>query len=160
MIGFGLVLLVPRLNEGFALMTAGVAAQADGSIGAGARSGLIGQGLTGLLLGAVWSPCIGPTLGGAIGLASQGGSLGQAGVVMLAFAGGVASMMLALAYGTRAAIGRQRARLARLSRWAKPVMGGVLVAVGLAILFQLHHIIETWAVNAWPIWLQDLSVRF
>jgi sulfite exporter TauE/SafE len=86
--------------------------------------------------------------------------LGQAGVVMLAFAGGVASMMLALAYGTRAAIGRQRARLARLSRWAKPVMGGVLVAVGLAILFQLHHIIETWAVNAWPIWLQDLSVRF
>jgi hypothetical protein len=39
-------------------------------------------------------------------------------------------------------------------------MGGVLVGVGLALLFQLHHIIETWAVNAWPIWLQDLSVRF
>lgn len=160
MIGFGLVLLVPRLNAGFALATAGLAARADSSLGAGPGDGLGGQALTGLLLGAVWSPCIGPTLGGAIGLASQGGSLWQAGVIMAVFALGVSSMMLALAYGTRAALARRRARLASLSSWAKPVMGGILVAVGLAILFKLHHQIEAWALNVMPIWLQDLSVRF
>lgn len=164
MIGFGLVLLVPRLNEGFATATAGFAAKADARLGHGGEgalsNGLVGQFLAGLLLGAVWSPCIGPTLGGAIGLASQGGSLVQAGAIMVSFALGVATMMLGLAYGTRAALSRRRAALSGLSAWAKPVMGTVLVTVGLAILFQFHHVIEAWAVDAWPIWLQDLSVRF
>ncbi len=37
-------------------------------------------------------------------------------------------------------------------------MGGVLVLVGLMILFGLHYRIEAWLLEAMPIWLQDLSV--
>ncbi len=40
-------------------------------------SGPVGQFGVGVLLGAVWSPCVGPTLGAALLLAAQGENLGQ-----------------------------------------------------------------------------------
>jgi cytochrome c biogenesis protein CcdA len=159
MVGFGLILLVPRLNAGFATATAGFAARADAQIGTPPQ-GLGGQAVTGLLLGAVWSPCIGPTLGGAIGLASQGESLGWAGAIMLAFAAGVSTVILALAYGARATILRRRAAMMRLAQVSKPLMGAVLLAVGLALIFRLHHRVEAWALEVLPAWLIDLSVTF
>jgi cytochrome c biogenesis protein CcdA len=158
MIGFGLVLLVPRLNAGFATVTAGFAARADAGIDGIDRSGLGGQALAGILLGAVWSPCIGPTLGGAISLASQGQSLGWAGAIMTAFAAGVATVILALGYGARAAILRRRDLMRSLADRAKPVMGAMFLAVGLAILFRWHHIAEAWLIDHLPAWLIDLSV--
>jgi cytochrome c-type biogenesis protein len=158
MIGFGLILLVPRLNEGFATATAGFSARADTGIDRIDRSGLGGQALAGVLLGAVWSPCVGPTLGGAISLASQGQSLVWAGAVMAAFAAGVASVILALGYGARAALARRRTAMRALAERAKPIMGVIFVAVGLAILFRLHHLAEAWLVNTLPAWLVDLSV--
>ncbi len=102
MIGFGLVLLVPRLNAVFTSATTGLSSRADARLTRVDHTSLTGQFLGGLLLGAVWSPCIGPTLGGAIALASQGKSLFMAGLTMLGFAAGVSTMMLALAYGLRA----------------------------------------------------------
>ena len=158
MIGFGLILLIPRLNAGFATVTAGFAARADAGIDGIDRSGLGGQVLAGLLLGAVWSPCIGPTLGGAISLASQGQSLGWAGAIMTAFAAGVATVIVALGYGARAAILRRRDLMRRLADRARPVMGAMFLAVGLAILFRWHHIAEAWLVDHLPPWLIDLSV--
>jgi cytochrome c biogenesis protein CcdA len=160
MIGFGLVPLVPRLNTGFAAVTAGFAARADAGIDGIDRSGLGGQVLAGILLGAVWSPCIGPTLGGAISLASQGQSLGWAGAIMTAFAAGVATVIVALGYGARAAILRRRNMMRTFADRAKPVMGALFLAVGLAILLRWHHIAEAWLIDHLPPWLIDLSVTF
>ena len=158
MIGFGLILLVPGLNAGFATATAGFATRADAGIDRIDRSGLGGQLLAGLLLGAVWSPCVGPTLGGAISLASQGESLAWAGAIMTAFAIGVATVILALGYGARSLLHRHRSALRGLAEKAKPIMGVIFVAVGLAVLFRLHHLAEAWLVNALPAWLIDFSV--
>jgi cytochrome c-type biogenesis protein len=158
MVGFGLVLLVPRFNAGFALASGGIAARADAGIDQLDRKSLCGQFLGGALLGAVWSPCVGPTLGGAIALASQGQNIAWAGAVMVAFAAGISSVMLALAYGARAALQRRRALMQRLAERAKPVMGVVFVAVGLMILFRIHHAIEAWLLTVLPYWLQDLSI--
>ena len=72
MVGFGLILLVPRFSAAFSTATAGVAASADAGLDNVDRNTLRGQFLGGMLLGAVWSPCVGPTLGGAISLASSG----------------------------------------------------------------------------------------
>jgi cytochrome c-type biogenesis protein len=158
MVGFGLVLLVPRLNEGFAFATSGIAAQADAGIDRVDRSGLGGQFLGGALLGAVWSPCVGPTLGGAISLAAQGQSLPWAGAVMTAFAAGVSTIILALGYGARAALQRRQALMRRIAAKAKPIMGVVFVAVGLMLLFRVHHTIQAWLITVLPYWLQDFSV--
>ena len=158
MVIFGAVLLVPRFSTAFAGVTAGMSTRADTAIDDIDRSGLQGQFVTGLLLGAVWSPCIGPTLGGAISLASQGESLLWAGAIMVSFAMGVSSVILALGYGARSVIQRRQSRMRALAEKSRPVMGVVFVAVGVAILFRLHHLIEAWAVASLPAWLIDLSV--
>jgi cytochrome c-type biogenesis protein len=158
MVGFGLVMLVPALSGRFSTVTAGFAARADAQIDAASDAGLGGQFLSGALLGAVWSPCIGPTLGAAIALASTGESLGRAGAIMTGFALGVSTLILGLAYGAKSAIRRRQALLRSLADYAKPVMGVTFVAVGLALWFRLHHAIEGWLVQTLPTWLIDLSV--
>ena len=158
MLGFGLTLLIPALGTAFTRLTAPIAARADHRIDTIDRSGLTGQALTGVLLGAVWNPCVGPTLGGAVGLASQGKDIGHAALIMTAFAAGVVAIMLALAYGARATLMRRRTAMRAATSWAKPVMGVVLVAIGLMILTNFHHRIEGWALSVLPLWLQNLSV--
>ncbi len=158
MIVFGAILLVPAFSARFATATAGVSSGADTRMDALDGSGLKGQFLGGILLGAVWSPCIGPTLGGAISLASQGESLWRAGGIMAAFALGVSTIILALGYGARSVIQRRQAWLRQIAGAARPLMGAVFIAVGFALLFKLHHVIEIWALDNLPEWLLDLSV--
>lgn len=158
MIGFGLVLLVPRFSEGFATATAGFSARADAGLDEISRDAPGGQVLAGVLLGAVWSPCIGPTLGGAISLASQGENLGWAAAIMVSFALGVSTIIVALGYGARAAIQKRQAAMRAIAHKARPIMGAVFVAVGLGILFKVHHMFEYWAIQTLPPWLIDLSV--
>ncbi|WP_025055789.1 cytochrome c biogenesis CcdA family protein [Sulfitobacter noctilucicola] len=158
MILFGLILVVPMFSRRFEMATAGVASGADMQMNQMDASGLKGQFTGGLLLGAVWSPCIGPTLGGAIALASQGDNLGYVTLIMVFFAMGVSTLILGLGLGAREAI-RTRAQMLRtLAEKSKPILGVTFIAVGLMLYFQLHHIIESWALDVMPIWLQDLSV--
>ncbi len=158
MVLFGLALLLPQAGAALETATAGMAARADEQMDHVDRSGLRGQFLGGLLLGAVWSPCIGPTLGGAISLASQGENLGRATLIMLFFALGVSTLILGLAYGTRGAIGKYNAQLRRLAVAARPILGATFVAVGLGLFFNVHHVIEAWLIGVLPPWLIDLSV--
>jgi len=160
MVLFGIVLLVPRLSHGFEYATAGFAARADRGLDSVDQSGLKGQFLGGVLLGAVWSPCVGPTLGGAIALAAQGESLFRAGSIMASFALGIGTIIIALGYGTRQLILRRQNAMRALAEKSKPIMGALLLLVGLMILFKLHHAIEAWALDVLPYWLQDLSVVF
>ncbi|TKZ17221.1 cytochrome c biogenesis protein CcdA [Shimia litoralis] len=158
MIAFGLVLLVPKFSAAFSTATAGVAARADTGLDQVDRSTLRGQFLGGMLLGAVWSPCVGPTLGGAIGLASQGKSVLWAGAIMVFFALGVSTVILALGYGARSALQRRQALMRRIAVSARPIMGAVFIVVGLVLFFNIHHIIEAWLIDVMPNWLLDLSV--
>ena len=160
MVAFGLVLLVPRFAEWFATATAGVAARADAGLDEIDRTGMRGQFLGGLLLGAVWVPCVGPTLGGAIALASSGESLLWAAMTMLTFALGISTVIVLLAYGAQNVIQSRRYWMRRISTKARPLMGVIFVLVGLALLFDLHKYAEIWLLDHIPYWIQDLSVRF
>lgn len=158
MILFGFVLLVPQFSERFATATAGVSARADAGIDQVGTTGLTGQFLGGMLLGAVWSPCIGPTLGGAISLASQGESVMFAGAIMVAFALGVSTIIVALGYGARSVIQRRQAWMRAIASKSRPILGLVFVAVGIGLLLRVHHMLEFWAIQYLPAWLVDLSV--
>ncbi|MEE9389109.1 MAG: cytochrome c biogenesis CcdA family protein [Paracoccaceae bacterium] len=161
MVIFGTVLLVPRFSATFATATAGFSSRADAQIdgvNSSKMNGLSGQFAGGMLLGAVWSPCIGPTLGGAISLASQGENLGQVALTMVFFALGVSSIIIALGYGARSVIMKRQAAMRRIADKSRPIMGVAFVVVGLGILFRVHHIIEGWVLNNLPIWLVDFSV--
>lgn len=158
MVAFGLVLLVPSLNQQFALATAGVATAAAHGMRRADGSAIPRQFLGGALLGAVWTPCIGPTLGGAIALASQGSDLGWATAIMLAFSAGVSSIVLAIAYGAQRFSQSDRRMLDRAARWAKPIAGVAFVLVGLAGFFGATERLVGTLLDAMPVWLQDLTV--
>ena len=158
MILFGLVLLVPQASAVFSTATAGFAARADSGLDEVDRGSLTGQFVGGMLLGAVWSPCVGPTLGGAISLASQGESLLRATAIMLFFALGISTIILALGYCARSALQKRQAAMRRFAAAARPLLGAIFVAVGLMLFFKWHYFIESWLLDIMPIWLQDLSI--
>ncbi len=158
MLGFGLVLLTPPLQAQFSRLAGATASGSTRLLGQVEGRGLGGEAAAGALLGLAWSPCIGPTLGGAIGLAAQGENLVHAGLIMGFFSLGAASVVLALAYGTRAALSSRRATLMRLAPHAKTALGLGLVLVGLAIIFRIDRVLEAWALGVLPAWLVDLSV--
>jgi cytochrome c biogenesis protein CcdA len=110
------------------------------------------------MLGAVWSPCIGPTLGGAISLASQGQDVIWSGAIMTAFALGVSTIVLALAFGTREVVVKRQRALRLLAGKAKPILGITFLLVGMGILFGVDHWLENQLLDILPAWLQDLSV--
>lgn len=160
MIGFGIVLLVPAFGQRFAIVANGASNTLQMKTASYDGQGLTGQFVTGALLGAVWTPCIGPTLGGAIALASSGNDLYWAALIMLAFAFGVSTVILLLGALSREALMRNRERMQTLSQMARPIMGGLLIFVGVFLLLGLHYVVEEWAIENLPYWFQDLSIAF
>jgi cytochrome c-type biogenesis protein len=158
MIGFGLVLLVPQAQAQFSRLAGATAEGGTRLIGQVEGRGLWGEGAAGALLGLAWSPCIGPTLGAAIGFAASGENLLNAFGIMLAFSAGAAGVVLALAYGTRGLIAQRKAWLMAIMPHAKTILGVGLILVGLASVLHFDRIAEAWAVENLPAWLNDLSV--
>jgi len=70
--------------------------------GSGAKVGYARSFVVGSTFSAGWSPCIGPTLGAILALAVSSGTVAQAGVLLFAYAAGLAVPFLAMgaAYGT------------------------------------------------------------
>jgi cytochrome c-type biogenesis protein len=160
LIGVGLVLLVPRLQEQFALAAAPVSNWAGGYADNFTPGGLAGQFGLGLLLGAVWSPCVGPTLGAASVLAAKGENLPQVALTMLAFGVGAALPLLLLGILSREALMRWRSRLMEGGKAGKTALGLILVAVGLLVATGLDKRLEAILVEASPDWLTQLTTRF
>jgi cytochrome c-type biogenesis protein len=123
------------------------------------RYGLVGQAAIGMLLGLVWSPCVGPTLGAATILASQGQNLREAALVMLSFGLGIAAILLLLAIATRGFLQRRRGRLMYLGHWGKQLLGGLLLLVGAMIITGVDRRFEAFVVAISPDWLNDLTTR-
>jgi cytochrome c biogenesis protein CcdA len=95
-----------------------------------------------------------------VALASQGGSLPRAAIIMLFFGIGATLPMLALAYGSRQAIAARRDKLVRMGRIAMPVMGALLVVVALMVLSGLDKQAEAALLDLMPDWLVQLTTRY
>lgn len=160
LIAIGLVLLVPSLQTQFALVAGPISGWTDSRFRGFATTGLRGQFALGLLLGVVWSPCVGPTLGAASVLASRGENLGQVTLVMTAFGLGAALPLLLLGLLSREALTAWRSRLLHAGRAGKMVLGGLLLVLGLMIVSGLDKRIETLLVDLSPAWLTALTTRF
>ena len=160
MIGVGVVLMAPGLQTRLAVAGGPVTAWADERINALPSRGLLGQFGVGLLLGAAWSPCVGPTLGAASVLAAQGASLGRVALTMLAFGIGAAAPLIALGLASRQAMARWRGRLLLGGKRAKTALGVLMIALGIMIVTGADRRLETALVDRSPQWLTDLTTRF
>ena len=110
----------------------------------------------GLLLGVVWLPCVGPTLGTAIALASLGQNMAMAFLVMLVFGLGT-SMVLLMAGGISTRLLRRWNPAALSSaRRARQVLGAAIVLLAVLVLTGWDKIIETVALGFLPDWAVSL----
>ena len=146
----GLFLLSKRLQHRFENAATPLANSASQLMGKPVFSGLGGQFLVGALLGAIWSPCTGPTLGAAIGMATQSGTQLQAATIMTLFGVGAAVPVLAIGYGAQSLMTRNRGQFLKFGAMATSAMGFVLVAVGTFVLTGLDKKVETLLLNHLP----------
>ena len=160
MVVLGAVLVVPSWQARLASAGSPVSAWADRHFGGFASSGLGGQFAIGLLLGAVWSPCVGPTLGAASLLASQGHDLLMVALTMAVFGIGAALPLVLLGLLSRASLMRVRANLMSAGKLGKGLLGAAFIVIGIAIVSGADKRIEAALVEASPQWLTDLTTSF
>jgi cytochrome c-type biogenesis protein len=159
-VAIGAVLMLPQLQAQLAAASGPIANWTDQHFCSQRSSGLSGQFWIGVLLGAVWSPCAGPTLGAASLLAAQGRNLPQVTATMLVFGIGAALPLLLLGLLSREAMALWRNRLLSAGQVTKVGLGIVFVAFGALVLSGLDKSVEAALVAASPQWLTDLTTRF
>ncbi len=157
LVAFGLVLLTPRLQLALQTGLGPFSSWAGGKAAEIEASGPFGQAGLGLLLGAIWSPCVGPTLGAASLLASEGKSLPAVGVTMLLFGLGAALPLAAIGSASRASLQRWRKGLGGAGRWGKWLLGGGMLVAGVLAFSGLDKAIEAVLVDLSPAWLTQLT---
>ncbi len=160
MIALGAILVMPSWQARLAAAGGPISSWADRRFGGFASSGLPGQFAIGLLLGAVWSPCVGPTLGAASLLASQGHDLPRVTLTMAVFGVGAALPLVLLGLLSRATLMRVRSRLMSAGKLGKGLLGAAFILIGVAIVVGADKKIEAVLVDASPQWLTDLTTSF
>ena len=155
----GILLLIKRLQDWLTLATGPLASWAHARQAGFARQGLAGQAAIGALLGLVWSPCVGPTLGAATVLAAQGKDLLSAATTMAAFGLGIAAVLLIIAYSARSAFARRRTGMLTAGKAGKRLLGSILVAMGALILTGGDRLLEGLILSYLPPALIDFSVQ-
>lgn len=124
--------------------------------GGGEASSAAGQFGVGALLGLVWLPCVGPTLGAAIALASLGQSMGMAFIVMMSFGLGTAAVLLFAAYASGKLLHKWRPGLLGRAEFGKKLLGWTLLLLALMVLTGFDKVLETWALQVLPDWAISL----
>jgi len=154
---FGVVLLSTGLQARFAVATSSLSGTGQSLLSRVSTDGLIGQFSIGLLLGLVWSPCVGPTLGATITLASQGQNLGHAAVVMAIFGLGASTPLVILSLLSRQSIMKFRNKMMESGAAGKKILGMLLLVLGLLILTGWDKHLEASFLDIAPDWLVQLT---
>ncbi|MGV8841154.1 MAG: cytochrome c biogenesis CcdA family protein [Bauldia sp.] len=155
----GAFLLVPRLQAGLVTAAGPIVDWSQRRLGAGRWAGWQGQYGLGLVLGLIWTPCIGPTLATAMVLAAGGEDLAMSGLTMVAFGLGALLPLVALAFASRAVTARFRTRLAAFARRGRLVFGGLLIAMGILVLTGVDRRIEAFLLDLSPDWLVRVTTQ-
>jgi cytochrome c biogenesis protein CcdA len=142
------------------MLTAPFGNRVQDRFGGGQRQGLPGQFAVGILLGAVWTPCVGPTLGVASVLAAQGRDLFQVALTMFVFAVGTALPLLLLGLMSREALMRWRGRMLATGSTGKMMLGIILVLMAAIILSGIDKPLEAALLQVTPTWMTEIGTRF
>lgn len=151
----GVTLVVRRLSDWLTLRLSRLSGRMNfGSTGGAASAP--GQFGVGALLGVVWLPCVGPTLGAAVALASLGQSMGMAFIVMLAYGIGTAGVLLLAGILSDRVLARWRPTLLTSGGRGKKLLGWMLLMLGVLVLTGFDKYLEALAVNMVPAWVYTL----
>lgn len=160
LMGAGVVLALPALQHRFATASAPIGNWANARMAGAAEGGLVSQFSLGSVLGIVWIPCVGPTLGAASVLAAQGDNLGQVAAVMLAFGIGAAVPLALIGTLSAKALAGKREAFGIFATHGKQLLGAVLVLVGFLVVSGADRTVESYLTQASPDWLVSLTTRY
>jgi cytochrome c-type biogenesis protein len=160
MIMVGALTFLPKSMDVFALASGPLSSWAANTASPIKGDSLAGQFGLGALLALVWSPCVGPTLGAAFAVSSQGQGLIMATATMLAFGIGASGALLILGYVLRGSLSQHRPTLQALSRHGKTILGASMLGVGILVVTHLDEVIGRAIVTASPDWLVSLTTQF
>jgi cytochrome c-type biogenesis protein len=160
LIAFGLVMLIPPLNQRFTSWLTPLASSANQASARLKPDSLWGALALGGLLGLVWSPCSGPLLAAALTLvASEGGAL-QGGLILGLFGLGAAIPLVAVAYASRSGMNAMRGWVMRRMDTVKKAFGVLMLLLGLAILTGGDKWLESQVVALMPDGWVNLTVQY
>ena len=155
---FGLVLISEQLQASFAEFTSGLSSGGQPLLERISTDSLNGQFLLGGLLGILWSPCVGPTLGATLILASQGKDLMHVSLVMALFGIGAAIPLAALGMMSQKAMMHVKKKLLATGKLGKKLLGALLLLLGFLVITGWDKLFEAWVLTNAPEWLSNLTV--
>jgi cytochrome c-type biogenesis protein len=110
----------------------------------------LGAGLLGIAFAFGWTPCIGPILGAILTLSAGAASLSKGMMLLAVYAAGLGLPFLLSALFTEALVRRIRA-IGRLGRSLQMLAGGVMVAMGAAMITGEFTSFSYWLLETFPV---------
>lgn len=156
----GVVLSSNNLQERLAVASSGISSVGINFLAKVSIDGLKGQFVIGLLLGLIWSPCVGPTLGAAVTIASQGSDLIKVTIMMAIFGLGATLPIVILGLLSREALLKAKVKLQGASGIGKKIFGMLLIVVSLSILIGQDKKAEEILNQYSPDWLTSLTTTY
>jgi len=160
LIAFGIVMLVPALNNRLTLLVTPLSTAANNASSRVNSGSLLGAFVLGALLGMVWSPCSGPLLASALTLVATKGNASDGALILGLFGLGAAIPLVAIAYATRAGFTRSRDWVLGHIGALKTGFAVLLIVVGVAILFGGDKWLEAQVTQRLPDAWVYITTRF
>jgi cytochrome c-type biogenesis protein len=110
----------------------------------------LGAGLLGVAFAFGWTPCIGPMLGAILTMSAGAASMSKGVTLLAVYAAGLGLPFLLSALFTEALVGRIRA-IGRLGRSLQMLAGGVMVAMGVAMVTGELTSFSYWLLATFPV---------
>ncbi|MGH0053894.1 MAG: cytochrome c biogenesis protein DipZ [Sphaerochaetaceae bacterium] len=142
---FGLALVIPKLYMLFEIALSRMIR----TKGSSERKGFIGGLLTGVSLGLVWTPCVGPIMASVISLAVSQQVDGGAVLIVAAYSLGTSIPMFALMAGGRKLLNRFP-RLSMKTAAIQRIFGLIMIVTGLMIAVGADRRFQTLVLEAFP----------
>ncbi len=121
-----------------------------------AQDGAFNQFMIGMMLGLVWLPCVGPTLGAAIALASLGQDLIMASSVLFLFGLGTASALIITSIISTSVLQKFRPNVFSNVEKLKKLLGILLLILAIMVITGFDKVLETIALNYLPSWMTGI----
>ena len=142
---FGLTMIVPRLHLVFDRLMSRLV----GSRGSSQKGGFSGGFLTGVSLGLVWTPCVGPIMASVITLAVSQQVDGGAVLIIAAYSLGTAIPMFAVMVGGRKLLVRFP-RLSAKGVGIQRIFGVIMIIAGLMIGVGADRRFQSFVLELFP----------
>jgi cytochrome c-type biogenesis protein len=116
--------------------------------------GYLGSALVGMAFAAGWTPCIGPVLGGILGLAATSSDVSRGMVLLAVYSTGLGLPFLIAAVAVESFLGWFQ-RFRRFLPWAMRISGALLVFVGILLVTGEFTRLAGWLQGLTPAFLKE-----